>query len=223
MKHPLIFSLLILYSSLYGDLKFDQEVVEHIAPYGEAEYTAVFNFRNNGLDELEIIEVRSNCSCTIPDLKKKKYAAGEIGSVSATFDYGDREGIQTKPLEIITMDSSGRKEMHEVLLRVIIPKILVLDRRVMLWRLDEEVGSKLIEIELPSGQDYRLRLNKEGVSGFRVHEIVELGEDRYKVWVEPNLPMKRTKESLVFEAFSPSDLNGSNAISISKTVFLLIR
>jgi hypothetical protein len=55
-------------------------------------YTARFEFRNTGTDELIIRDIKSACGCTVPKLDKWRFASGEGSSIDVVFDPTNRKG-----------------------------------------------------------------------------------------------------------------------------------
>jgi hypothetical protein len=64
--------------------------------------TCNFVFKNVGDGELVIKKIQSTCGCTVPQLKKKKYAPGESGTIKVTFRVPTNEGPTTKHLYILS-------------------------------------------------------------------------------------------------------------------------
>lgn len=63
-----------------------------------------FKFKNAGDGILEIKKIRSTCGCTVPDLKKKKYAPGESGEINVSFRAGISTGPTQKHLYVLSND-----------------------------------------------------------------------------------------------------------------------
>ncbi len=69
---------------------------------GELKLTALYPFANKTQATVSILDIKSTCGCTVPELEKKTYAPGESGELKVTFDIGSRQGPQTKLITVTT-------------------------------------------------------------------------------------------------------------------------
>lgn len=66
-----------------------------------------FVFTNEGTDDLEIISVVADCSCTSPDWSKKPIKPGEKGYVIATYDSKEDIGKFMKTITVLHNSGDG--------------------------------------------------------------------------------------------------------------------
>ena len=71
-----------------SSLIWDQSTVELKAPLDAVPGTkleARFSFKNTADHEVEVISIQSDCGCTVPELKPRRYAPGETGVLTARY------------------------------------------------------------------------------------------------------------------------------------------
>ena len=61
-----------------------------------------FVFRNVGSEDLTVLDVKSTCGCTVPELEKKVYAPGEEGAITVIFNPQNRQNKQNKTINVTT-------------------------------------------------------------------------------------------------------------------------
>jgi len=69
--------------------------------------THVFQFTNTGKDSLNIRKTKTTCGCTISELSKMDYAAGESGEINVKFNSTGRRGTQIKRITLFTNDPTA--------------------------------------------------------------------------------------------------------------------
>lgn len=147
--HRPLFALLALIgccaTSLWGQLSFTEERIEHTASPGETSFEARFPFENKSDETVTVVDVRSSCGCTVPELDKKTYAPGEKGEILAVFTYGSRTGRQNKTITVTTDHGTQR-----VQLSVMIPQKWTVEPRIQTWRMDEAPSAKAIVVQFKS-------------------------------------------------------------------------
>jgi hypothetical protein len=68
----------------------------------EREVETKFKFTNNGTAEMEIVDLKGSCGCTVPQLAKKTYKPGESGEVTVRFNPNNRRGKQHTAVTVTT-------------------------------------------------------------------------------------------------------------------------
>lgn len=81
-------------------LVFDRTEVDVAVEAGASEVWIEFPFTNEGATAVTVDEISASCGCTVPELAKKKYAAGEQGVLRAQFNVGERQGMQSKQITV---------------------------------------------------------------------------------------------------------------------------
>jgi uncharacterized protein DUF1573 len=75
----------------------------------KVDYT--FNFKNSGLSDLIIRNVRASCGCTAVNTSSNLIKAGESGSIKVTFNSAGKMGTQNKTITLITNDPKHSREI----------------------------------------------------------------------------------------------------------------
>ncbi|MFC1738217.1 DUF1573 domain-containing protein [Planctomycetota bacterium] len=90
-----------------GMIKFEKEVHDfgNIDPGSKSR--CEFKFTNTGTGTLNITKVRTTCGCTAADLKKRKYAPGESGTLKITFSAPTRPGVISKRVIVSSNDKKN--------------------------------------------------------------------------------------------------------------------
>jgi hypothetical protein len=134
-----------------ANLAFDIERIDHEATLDETEYKAVFPFTNRGNKAVEILDVKSSCGCTTAIPSKRVFQPGESGEISATFDYGSREGKQIKSIRVET--NQDPNPQIALTLQVNIPTALEVSPSVVMWNRATESEFKAKEVTITSELD----------------------------------------------------------------------
>ena len=128
-------------------LQFDEDRIVHEANLDETEYTAKFAFTNRGNTAVTVKEVHSSCGCTTALPSKRIFEPGESGEISATFDYGQREGKQIKSIRVETDQEEDSRIV--LTLEVNIPSVMEVSPSVVMWNrsVDKDFQAKEVIIE----------------------------------------------------------------------------
>ncbi len=70
-----------------------------------------FKFTNTGSEPLEILNIRADCGCTVPEMDKKRYEPGESGTVNVTLNPEGKSGSFERRVTILTNDANGASEL----------------------------------------------------------------------------------------------------------------
>lgn len=73
-----------------------------------------FAFTNNGKSNLVISNVKASCGCTVPKWSKEPIKPGEKGYIELVFDSSNREGIQTKSVNVY---SNTQPNVHDLYIK----------------------------------------------------------------------------------------------------------
>ena len=122
---------LLLPAAASAALSFDNDKITHQATIDESEYVAVFAFKNIGEEAVEILDVSSSCGCTTAMPSQRVFEPGEAGEITATFQYGSREGKHVKSIEVETNQAKNPNIL--LTLEVNIPIVLVATPGVITW------------------------------------------------------------------------------------------
>lgn len=144
---PTLFLCLTVPFLANGDLQFESSRIVHDATFDETEYTATFVFTNKGDKTVTLKDVQSSCGCTTALPSKQVFAPGESGEISATFDYGEREGKQMKSIRVETDQEENPRIVLN--LEVNIPLVMEVSPTVVMWNrsADEKFSAKEVVIK----------------------------------------------------------------------------
>ena len=124
-----IISLILTHPS-YAGLVWESKTVELKAEPGQSSATVEFPFRNDGEEAVDVVKVSTSCGCTTASIDKRRYVPGEAGSIKGVFDFGPREGMQTKLFRVLTSDGK-----HETLyFKVDIPVLYTFPGKMFVWK-----------------------------------------------------------------------------------------
>ena len=128
-------------------LTWDQSTVELKAPLDAAPNTkleARFPFKNTADHIIEVVTVQSDCGCTVPELKPRRYTPGQIGVLTALYPVGDKVGREEKHLAICTSDAPDKPTILTVIMDV--PKLLDLNPAALVWKTGDSPVAKIVAI-----------------------------------------------------------------------------
>jgi len=128
----------------HAQLTWEQREVAQQATAFDLTKQFVFPFRNDGDHPVTITSLTSSCGCTTATLETDRYAPGDGGAITATFDIGDRRGPQTKTLTVRTDDP--RSPVIKLVVKLDIAQVIELKPRLLLWRKGEARTPKTVEI-----------------------------------------------------------------------------
>ena len=107
---------------------------------------AHFNFKNTGSQPVTITSVHPSCGCTTAALPKNVVAPGESGEITATFNIGDRAGVQSKTIRVTTDDP--QKPDMILKLTATIPKLLEVSPIFLYWKPGEPLTPKTLSVKV---------------------------------------------------------------------------
>lgn len=168
-------------SRSYGDLKWESKTIKLNAEPFQSHATAGFFFQNTGSDTIVIEKVQASCSCASAVIGKKTVDPGEQGSVTATFYFGGREGIQRK--RFVVSSSGGQKDI--LCLTVEVPRTYQAAEKRLIWRSAQSRESKSCRFINASSLPVRMTLAYSSNPAFSA-EIKEIRPGfEYEVFVKP--------------------------------------
>ena len=130
-------------------LVFEKTELDLKPEMGAAKVDAVFKYENKGTTPVHIKSVRPSCGCTTAALAKNDVAPGEKGEITATFNIGDRTGVQVKT---ITVETDAPDAPQTVLtFKTSIAQVLELQPTFVTWQANEPAQAKTIVAKVPKG------------------------------------------------------------------------
>jgi hypothetical protein len=151
MKHATWFTIaLILWLRLSmpctAQLRWETRELEFSPPIDQKKVTADFRFQNIGQSEIKITSVNTSCGCTTAALEKNTIAPGEKGEIKATFNVGERVGLQQKTISVESTDPESPKT--SLVLKAHISKVAQVRPSVLEWDLGESPSAQTINVKI---------------------------------------------------------------------------
>jgi len=111
---------------------------------GLSDKTAVahFKYKNTGDKPVKITSVHPSCGCTTAALAKEVVGPNESGEITATFNIGDRSGVQMKSIAVRTDDETSEPTILK--LKATIPQLLQVAPTFIFWSANDELKPKTI-------------------------------------------------------------------------------
>lgn len=151
MRHVirLLLGMVFLAATLRGEIEWKERRLQLSPPAGAAEAVGEFVFINRGQEPVRVIEVTSGCGCTVAAPEPRVVPAGGEGRVRAEFHLGDRRGMQTVTVAVLTEEPERRT--HELMLEVHIKDFVSVAPRLLYWRVGEEPKPKRVQLVVAEG------------------------------------------------------------------------
>jgi len=144
----LTFTLSILVTvAARAELKWDQTTIDLHPAVGDKTAVAHFKYENIGKTPVHFKSVKASCGCTTTQTQKEMVNPGEKGEVVATFNIGDRIGMQMKTVTVQTDDPIPAQATTILTLRADIPQALEIKPNFVYWTSGEEPKPKKISVK----------------------------------------------------------------------------
>lgn len=142
----IVVCVLALASPLHAALEWQATRVLLEPPTGAREAGAVFTVTNRGDAPVRILDVKSACGCTVPELERTELQPGESASIRAIYHVGVRHGRQSVTISVFT--DEGRSEPYALTLDVVIKPGIEIAPRLVYWKLGDVPAPKTVRITL---------------------------------------------------------------------------
>jgi len=116
----------------------------------DTEVTTEFVFTNTGEKPVRVLGLDSSCACLTAVVNKQVFAAGEKGTVTATFKLGERAGVHQKGVLMKTSEPGEPEVRFSV--AVEIPEIIRIEPDLIQWTIGETPTPKKFTVTF-SGDD----------------------------------------------------------------------
>ena len=124
-------------------LIWEKTTIELNPALGDPNAVGVFKYENKGTTPVHFKSApRTSCGCTVAALQKMDVAPGEKGEIKATFNIGDRTGMQMKTITVETDDPQNPTTV--LTLKANIAQLLELQPAFVFWQAGEEAKPKTI-------------------------------------------------------------------------------
>jgi hypothetical protein len=139
----------LIAASAPAALVFEKTELDLQPELGASKVDAVFKYENKGDTPVHIKSVKPSCGCTTAALAKNDVAPGEKGDITATFNIGDRTGLQVKT---VTVETDDPKAPQMVLtFKAMVAQALELQPTFVFWQANEAAQAKTIVAKAAKG------------------------------------------------------------------------
>jgi hypothetical protein len=160
-----------------------------------------FKYQNKGDKPVAIKNVSTSCGCTVASTNKNGVTPGEKGEITATFQIGNRVGVQEKMIAVTTDDPAHPSAMLK--LKVTIPQVLDIQPIFIFWQADEAAKPKAIIAT--AGKDVAIKNLEVSSSDPNFVTKVEQGSSagEFRINVEPRQTTKAATATLTIKPTPP--------------------
>jgi hypothetical protein len=182
--HILAFALsIVICFSARAELKWEQTTLELHPTAADKQAVGHFKYQNAGKTPVRFKSVHASCGCTTAQTQKDEVPPGGTGEITATFNIGDRTGLQVKTVTVETEDPTNPKTV--LTLRTIIPQQLEISPTFVFWKQGEKPDPKTITVKV--GKDFTVKHIKVTSSSPDFQTKVEdNGKGEFKIDVQPH-------------------------------------
>src|SRR5437868_4939824 len=130
-----------------AELKWDQTSIELHPAMGDKQAIAHFKYENVGKIPVRFKSVHASCGCTTAQTQKEEVPPGEKGEITATFNIGDRTGMQVKQVTVMTDDPDQAHATTILTLKADIAAPVDIKPAFVYWRGGEEPKPKTVVVK----------------------------------------------------------------------------
>ncbi len=188
---------LLLAATTQAALVFDKTTLDLTPEMGAAKVDAVFKFENKGSTPVRIKTVKPSCGCTTAALAKNDIAPGEKGEITATFNIGDRTGVQVKTVTVETDDPQTPQTV--LTFKATIAQMLELQPTFVFWQANEPAQPKTIIAKAAKGTTIK-KIDVTSSSGdFTAKVEPGSAEGEFKIQISPKDTAKPLNATLTIK------------------------
>ena len=172
---------ILCFTGARAELKWEQTSIELHPAATDKQAVAHFKYQNPGTQPVRFKSVHASCGCTTAQTQKDAVPPGDKGEITATFNIGDRTGIQTKTVTVETDDPDPKKATTVLTLKAVIPQALEITPNFVFWQSGEEAKPKPINVKVAkdfsvkgikvtsSNAEFTTKVAKKSNSEFEIH------------------------------------------------------
>ena len=198
-------SLAALFFSRSADaaLNWDTNQIELHPKMTDKTAVAHFKFKNTGDKPVKITSVHPSCGCTTAKLAHDVIAPNESGEITATFNIGQRTGLQKKSITVMTDDQPDTPTILS--LTANIPQLLQLTPVFLFWSAKDVIGPKSIKVTV--GQEYPVEKLTVTATDKAISTEVKPGADKktFEIVVTPTASGRPINASLKIDPDYPKE------------------
>ncbi len=204
--HPLLAVLgllLALQIAADGALVWESTDADLHPTLSDKEAVAHFKYKNTGEKAVKIASVHPSCGCTTAALAKDVVGPGESGEITATFHIGDRSGVQTKTITVLTDDQPEQPTVLK--LKATIPQLLQISPTFLYWSAKDVLDPKTVTVNV--GADFPVTKLKVTATDKAIATEVEPGpgEKTFRIIVTPTESGRPINAALRIEPDFPKE------------------
>lgn len=98
--------------SAYAEITFEEEIHDFGTVERGEKLSHIFNFKNNGNENLLVKNITSSCGCTVAKWTRNELVPGGKGEIEVTFDTVGKSGKQVKTVTIETNAVPSTRVIH---------------------------------------------------------------------------------------------------------------
>src|SRR6266568_3593908 len=117
-----------------AELKWEQSTIDLHPSVSDKKAVAHFKYQNSGTTPVHFKSVKASCGCTTTQTQKEMVNPGEKGEVIATFNIGDRTGMQMKTVTVKTDDPNPAQATSILTLKANIAQTLEIKPTLVYWQ-----------------------------------------------------------------------------------------
>lgn len=178
-------------------LVFEKTELDLHPDLGASKVDAVFKYENKGNAPVHIKAVRPSCGCTTAALPKNEVAPGEKGEITATFNIGDRTGIQVKTVTVETDDPQAPQTV--LTFKATIAQVLELQPTFVYWQANEPAQPKTIMAKVAKGATVKKMDVASSTPEFTAKVEPGKSADEFKIEVQPKDTTKPLNATLTIK------------------------
>ncbi len=206
-----------LCASARAELKWEQTNIELKPAISDKQAIAHFKYQNVGKTPVRFKSVHASCGCTTAQTQKEEVPPGEKGEITATFNIGDRTGLQTKTVTVMTDDPDPNHATTVLTLKTNITPPVDIKPQFVYWRGGEEPKPKTITVtaakEFPAKSITVKSTSNEFTA--KVEDNNKPGE--WKIDVQPKDTARAMATAVVIQTDYPKDSPKSFTVNAQVT------
>lgn len=207
MKISVLLAVLGLFFALQvqapGALVWENTAADLHPTLSEKAAVAHFKYKNTGDKPVRVTSVHASCGCTTAALAKNVVDPNESGEITATFNIGDRSGVQTKTITVLTDDQPSQATILK--LTATIPQLLELSPTFLYWAANDALDPKTITVTV--GADFPVTKFKVTATDQSISTQVAPGpgEKTFRITVTPTESGRPINAALKIEPDFPKE------------------
>lgn len=190
-------SCLWIAAAAQAALVWDKMELELQPALGAPNAVGVFKYENKGDKPVHFKAVKPSCGCTTAALPSNDVAPGEKGEITATFNIGDRTGLQTKTITVETDDAQSPTTI--LTLKANIAQLLDLQPAFVFWKAGEEAKPKIIMAKAGKGVTIKNVEVTSSSADFTAKVEPGPGAGEFKINVQPKDTARQLNATLTIK------------------------